>query len=241
MCPAPVRTSGGAATRRSPALTGLRGDGSRVSPSPGTSCDVPGRGAGPAPGNLARSESAPGTWWRGIRRLTALPGRERGRPATSGRCRACGPASRTLSGSMSWTSSAPCSAAGWRSCCCRNPRRCRSLSRLAVSSPLPLPKPARSHRGRAGAGHCRPGELPALRSYQASNPEVPSEDLRTVPALSASATVLSFMTFPADPDPSGRARRISTIYAAASLAHGPPSSLDGYEAGTCVDNPSLAI
>ena len=28
---------------------------------------------------------------------------------------------------------------------------------------------------------------------------------------------------------------------AASLAHGPPSSLDGYEAATCVDNPSLAI
>jgi integrase len=32
-----------------------------------------------------------------------------------------------------------------------------------VSRRLPLPKPARSLPGRAGAGHCRPGELPALR------------------------------------------------------------------------------
>jgi len=30
------------------------------------------------PGNLARSESASGTWRRGIRRLTALAGWERG-------------------------------------------------------------------------------------------------------------------------------------------------------------------
>src|SRR5580704_6967740 len=37
------------------------------------------RGADPVPGNLARSESASGTWWRGIRRLTALLGWERGR------------------------------------------------------------------------------------------------------------------------------------------------------------------
>ena len=81
---APVRTLGCAATRRSPALTGLRVDGSWVSPSPGTSSDAPGRGAGPEPGNLARSESASGTWWRGIRRLTALPGWERGQVATSG-------------------------------------------------------------------------------------------------------------------------------------------------------------
>jgi hypothetical protein len=55
---APVRRLGCAATRRSPALTGLRVDGSWVSPSSGTSCDAPGRGAGPVPGNLARSESA---------------------------------------------------------------------------------------------------------------------------------------------------------------------------------------
>ena len=34
------------------------------------------------PGNLAWSESASGTWRRGIRRLTALPGWERGRVAT---------------------------------------------------------------------------------------------------------------------------------------------------------------
>jgi hypothetical protein len=40
MCPAPVRTPGCAATRRSPALTGLRVDGSCVSPSPGTSSDA---------------------------------------------------------------------------------------------------------------------------------------------------------------------------------------------------------
>jgi hypothetical protein len=40
MCPVPVRTPGCAATRRSPALTGLRVDGSWVSPSPGTSCDA---------------------------------------------------------------------------------------------------------------------------------------------------------------------------------------------------------
>jgi hypothetical protein len=40
VCPAPVRTLGCAATRRSPALTGRRVDGSWVSPSPGTSPDA---------------------------------------------------------------------------------------------------------------------------------------------------------------------------------------------------------
>jgi hypothetical protein len=63
MCPAPVRTPACAATRRSPALTRLRVDGSWVSPSPGV-LRRPGRGAGPVPGNLVRSESASGTWWR---------------------------------------------------------------------------------------------------------------------------------------------------------------------------------
>ena len=81
-CPAPVRTLSCAAIRRSPALTDLRVDGSWISPSSGTSSDAPRRGAGPVPGNLARSESASGTQWRGIRRLTALPGWERGRLAT---------------------------------------------------------------------------------------------------------------------------------------------------------------
>jgi hypothetical protein len=41
VCPAPVRTLGCAATRRSPALTDLRVDGSWVSPSSGTSSDAP--------------------------------------------------------------------------------------------------------------------------------------------------------------------------------------------------------
>jgi hypothetical protein len=87
-----------------------------------------------------------------------------------------GPASRTPSGLTNSMSSAPCSAAGRRNCCCRDPRRRRSLSRLAVSRLLPLPSQPGYAEAAPGAGSCCP---------------------------------------------SGRARRISAIYAAASLAHGP--------------------
>ena len=74
MCPAPAGTLGCAAPRRSPALTDLRADDSWVSPFAWHILRHPRtRGAGPVPGNLARSESASGTWSRGIRRLTALP------------------------------------------------------------------------------------------------------------------------------------------------------------------------
>ncbi|MGH3185490.1 MAG: helix-turn-helix domain-containing protein [Streptosporangiaceae bacterium] len=68
------------------------------------------------------------------------------------------------------------SAAGWKSCCCPNLRPCRSPSRKAMSSPLPLPRPARSlprparrcarlptgpgSSARPTAGHRRPSGAP---------------------------------------------------------------------------------
>jgi hypothetical protein len=124
--PASGRTLGCAATRRSPALTGLRVDGSSVSPSPGTSSDAPGRGADPVPGNPARSESASGTWWRGIRSPTALPGWERARSRHQ--------AHRIIEAGPGASSAA---AARWPA---PGARASRARTRLVVSGKRPKPK-----------------------------------------------------------------------------------------------------
>jgi hypothetical protein len=85
-----------------------------------------------------------------------------------GRCRACGRASRTRSGWMSWTSSARYSAARSGSCCCPSQWPCRSqqparapaLSRtLAPSRPGPGP-----------ADPCRPGDRPPAGGWRPGRP-----------------------------------------------------------------------